>query len=119
MTLNSFFIVYLRAFYSLPTLLQQLGDQAGPAALMAGADARAVVAVKVFVKLDQVAPVRVGLELRRAAVDRPVTVRALQEDAGEAARELGRDLPQRHPLPRAGRALDCVVVAQVMVELLQ
>ena len=37
---------------------------------MAGAEAGAVVAVEVFVEIDQIAPVRVFLELPRAAVDR-------------------------------------------------
>ena len=38
------------------------GDQPRPSGLMAGADARAVIAVEVFVEQDEVAPVRVDLE---------------------------------------------------------
>src|SRR6185436_16040528 len=43
-------------------LLQQLGDEAGPAGLVAGPHAPAVVAVEVFVERDQVLPLRVVLE---------------------------------------------------------
>src|SRR5262245_41884352 len=43
-------------------LFEQLGDQAGPARLMIGANAGAVVAVKIFVKKNQVPPVRIALE---------------------------------------------------------
>ena len=46
----------------------------GPAGLVAGAEAGAVVAVEVLVEQQQVAPVRVGLELLDAAVHRPAAV---------------------------------------------
>ena len=52
----------MKSFKLFSALLQQLGDQAGPAGLMAGAEPGAVVAVEVFVEQDQVAPVRIGLE---------------------------------------------------------
>src|SRR5439155_13445341 len=39
-------------------LLEEFRDQAGPPGLMAGAQARSAVAVKVFVKQNQVAPMR-------------------------------------------------------------
>ena len=41
--------------------VDEVGDDGGPAGLMTGADAGAVVAVEVLVKEDLVAPVRVGL----------------------------------------------------------
>jgi hypothetical protein len=44
--------------------------QAGPSSLVAGADACAIIAIKVFVEEDMVAPVGVGLEFLRAAKDR-------------------------------------------------
>ena len=50
--------------------LDELGHQPGPAGLMAGAQPGTVVAVEVFVEEDVVAPVGIGLEFLRAAIDR-------------------------------------------------
>ena len=52
----------------------QVGDQAGPAGLVRGADAGAGVAMEVLVELQQVVPLRVGLELLDRAVDRAAAV---------------------------------------------
>ena len=60
----------------------------GPAGLMAGAEAGAVVAVEVLVEQDEIAPVRVFLELPRAAVDRPPAVLVAQEDAAPAGAQI-------------------------------
>jgi hypothetical protein len=49
--------------------LNGLGHEPGPAGLVAGAEPGAIVAVEVLVKEDVIAPVGVGLELLRAAVD--------------------------------------------------
>ena len=67
--------------------MYQLRRQRGPAGLMAGAHARAGVAVKVFVERHVVAPARIGLEERLAAEDRPATAILLiaQEDARQPA----------------------------------
>src|SRR5947209_15001560 len=81
----------------LAALLEELGDEAGPARLVARADAGAVVAVEVLVEQNHVAPVRVALELLRVAVDRPAAVPAAQEDPREAPRELGGHLPEGQP----------------------
>src|SRR6516165_6074888 len=53
--------------------LYQAGDHSRPSGLMAGTQARSVVPVEVLVKQDVVAPVRIGLELPRAAVHGPAT----------------------------------------------
>src|SRR5262245_21679731 len=66
-----------------PPLVDQRRHQTGPAGLVAGAEAGAVVAVEVLVKEDQVAPVRVALELLGAAVDRPPSLPVAREDADE------------------------------------
>ena len=71
-----------RPFAAFETLLRRdrreevhgAGDDPGPAGLVARADAGAVVAVEVFEELDAIAPVRVFLELLRAAVHRPAAV---------------------------------------------
>ena len=52
----------------------QVRDQAGPAGLVRGADARAGVAMEVLVELQQVVPLRVGLELLDRAVDGAATI---------------------------------------------
>ena len=54
--------------------VQAAGDQAGPARLVAGAQPGAIVAVEVFMKKDEVAPVRVLLKLPDTAVDRTPAV---------------------------------------------
>ena len=64
-------------------LLHELGEQAGPSRLVACADARAVVAVKIFVKENEVSPVGIGLESLRAAIERPPAVAGAQEDSGQ------------------------------------
>src|SRR5258708_33399220 len=51
--------------------LDQLCDHAGPTGLMAGPEARAVVAVEVLVEQDVILPLGIGLEFLRAAVHRP------------------------------------------------
>src|SRR6185369_13966904 len=58
------------------TTADQVRDQAGPAGLVRSADARAGVAMEVFVELQQVVPLRVRLELLDRAVDRAPTVGA-------------------------------------------
>ena len=69
-----------------PEQVEQRRDEPGPAGLVAGAEPGAVVAVEVLVEEDQVAPVRIVLELRRAAVDRPPPIGVAQERAGQPAR---------------------------------
>src|SRR5215468_7211558 len=56
--------------------VNHLGHQRGPAGLVAGADPRARVAMKVLVEWDVVAPVRVGLEGFIGPKDRTPAVRA-------------------------------------------
>src|SRR5262245_37592528 len=100
-------------------LLKELGDQPGPAGLMAGAEAGAVVAVEVFVEPDEIPPVRVGLKLGDAAVHRPSPIRSAQEDARQASREIGRDVPQGRARTRSGRVLDPQAGTVEVVELLK
>src|SRR5204863_6552190 len=87
---------------SLSGLLQELSDQAGPAGLMACADARAVVAVEVFVKQNEVAPVRIVMIAAVAAVHRTSAVFILEEDARQPARQFGGNFPQRDVAAGAG-----------------
>src|SRR5215468_5131052 len=66
-------------------LLEEFCDQAGPAGLMAGAQARSAVAVKVFVKKNQVAPMRIALEDFASTGDGTAPGAVSQKDADQAA----------------------------------
>src|SRR5947208_2087314 len=100
-------------------LLEELSNKAGPARLVAGADAGAVVAVEVLIEEDQVAPGRIALELRRAAAHGPAAVLSTEEDPGEPPRELGGHRPEvQHPAG-ACRARNLHAVAVEVVELLE
>src|SRR5262245_44459731 len=59
--------------------VHQSRDDAGPPGLMTGAEAGAVVAVEVLVEEDEIPPVRIVLELLRAAVDGATAIFVLQE----------------------------------------
>ena len=62
---------------------------------------------------------RIGLQLWFMAEHGAVAVGVLQENARQAARQLGRDLLDGEVLARSGRAFHLEIVAVVMVELLQ
>jgi hypothetical protein len=82
----------------LAVFLQQHGDQAGPAGLVAGAQAIAVIAMKIFIEQDQLAPVRVRQEQRLVAVERAAALLDAQEEADQAVGQVVGDLRQRHHL---------------------
>jgi hypothetical protein len=107
------------AITPLPCLLQEFGDQCRPAGLMTGAQTDSSVAVEILVKEDQVTPVRVALVPLRRAGRRARPIRTSQEQIGEPPRQFCRDLTQREPVARAGRALYSEVVAVVVMESLQ
>src|SRR5262245_30955333 len=96
--------------------MDQPADEAGPARLMAGAQAGAVVAVEVLVEQDQVAPVRIGLEFSSAAVYGASALLVAQERTREPLGDFSRDLEQGHALPGARRTLHGEVVAVEGVE---
>ena len=79
---------------SLPILLDQFRHQGGPAGLVAGADAGAVVAVEVFMERDEVAPMGIVLEFFRAAEDRPAAMLVAQKYARQALRNFAGDCPR-------------------------
>src|SRR6266516_5902456 len=60
-------------------LLKQLRHHAGPSRLMAGADAAAIVAMKVLVEENQILPVRIMLELVRSPMNGAQPVPVAQE----------------------------------------
>src|SRR2546427_3350262 len=100
-------------------LLEQVRHQSRPAGLMARANTGAVVAVEVFVQPDKISPVRVGLELGDASVDRSSPIRPAQENTGQTSGEVSRYVPEGRALTRSGRALDLEAGAVEVVELLK
>src|SRR5262249_60394140 len=108
-----------RGIFPPAALLRGLGPDPGPAGLMARADPGAVVAVEVLVEEHEVAPVRVVLEFLGTAVDRPPPVTSAQKDAGQAAGQLGRDLPEIESVRRARRKRDLQGIAVEVMELLE
>ena len=85
---------------------EQQRHGAGPAGLVAGADAGAVVAVEVLVEQQQVAPVGIGLELLGPAEHGAAPVRVARERARQAPPISPATSLQVHLAARAGRALD-------------
>ena len=71
-----------------PKQVEQGRDQTGPSRLMAGAEPRAVVTVEVLVKQDQIAPMRIVLELGGAAVNRPPPVWCRAGKCSDSRREI-------------------------------
>src|SRR6476469_10571318 len=94
-------------------------DDAGPAGLMAGAEASAVVPMEIFVKENQIAPVRVLLKFLGAAVDRPPTVFVLEKDIRQPSCYVLCYLVQVHLPPGAGWAFDSELVSEIQVVLHQ
>ena len=58
------------------------GDYPGPSGLVARSYARPIVRVKVFVKQDEIAPVRVFLKFFGSPIHRPFAIFVTQEDIG-------------------------------------
>src|SRR5215471_7227095 len=95
------------------------GDDAGPAGLVAGTEARSVVAVEVLVEEYVGAPQRIFLEHLNPAVDGTPAAGVPEKNAAQPPCELLCDLIEGHLLARSRRALDREVVAVVPVVLVQ
>ena len=102
-----------------PVLLDQFRDQGRPAGLMAGTDAGAVVAVKIFVERDEIAPMIITLEFFRPAEDRPAAGVVTQKDPRQTLRDLAGHIPEIRQPARTRRAFDFIIVAQKEVKFLQ
>src|SRR5271170_1763965 len=77
------------------------------------------VAVEVFVKENQVSPMRVCLELLQFAEYRATALFVTQKDVCHPARQLPRYVPQRSHVSRSSRKLNLEIVTQIVVKLLQ
>src|ERR1700681_4549691 len=86
----------------LAALLQQLGDEGGPAGLVAGAHACAVVPVEIFIEQGIVLKVRIGLVFFVSAKNRPPALVVAQEDSRKTPRKLSRHLAQGNAHPGDG-----------------
>lgn len=98
--------------------LKQLGDESGPAGLMASAEPLASLSVKILVEQEAVAKMRILLELAVVAEDGSLAVRVAEEQFCQAIGDLVADGFQREILPRSGWALDKKIVAVVVMKLL-
>ena len=107
----------LRLSFSI--LLNQFGDQGGPAGLMAGADTGAVIAMETFVKWDEIAPVRVVLKFLGAAENRSATVFIAQKDICEPLGNVSGGLPEIDHSAGVGGTLDFVLIAVEKMKFLQ
>src|SRR5215212_2479360 len=99
--------------------VDEVGDDGGPAGLMTGADAGAVVAVEVLVKEDVVAPVRVCLHHLGRAEDRATAIGSALEDRNQAARDIIGNLVEGKMLAGAGRILHLKIVAKATMQIAQ
>src|SRR5208282_3493640 len=99
----------LLAFAGLSALLHQLRDYAGPSGLVACSNSGSRIAVEVLMKQNQVAPVRIGLELFEIAEHRPAAFFIAKKNVRHAARQFSRHSPQGHHLSRSGWKLNLEV----------
>src|SRR5580704_2357139 len=95
-----------------------IGDQPGPAGLMGGAEARAVIPVEVLAEHQVVPPGRIA-EQFDAAEAGPAPVRPGREDRDEPVLEIGSDLAEGLLAARARRVLDRELVPEELVVALQ
>src|SRR5713101_4782908 len=87
------------------------GDDSRPASLVTGAEAGPVVAVKVLVKQDEIAPVRVLLERTCSAIDGSPAAFVLEEGVRKSAGDLFGDLIQVQVPSGARRTLDGEIIS--------
>jgi hypothetical protein len=100
-------------------VLKQIGNQSRPPRLVTCSQAASVVTVKIFEEKQQVAPVRIALELFERSVHRATSLAVAQEDANQSALQFNADLLQVHPASGARRTLHSKTVTQEAVELPQ
>src|SRR5215470_14419088 len=104
---------------SLAALLDQLGHQSGPTGLMARSYARTIVAMKVFIKWNEVPPLPIVLKEFLIPTHRTAPITSAQKDTDQPPRDLRGHLPQVGFCPRMRRALHFEVLTIIMVKLLE
>src|SRR6266446_1989750 len=103
----------------LTALFDQFCDETGPAGLMASADPGAIVAVKVFVEKDEIAPVRIALKKLGAARHGPAALRIAEKNVNEPPGNFGGYLPKIGFGAGMRGALDFEIFAVVVVKFLE
>ncbi len=96
--------------------LDQFGNQACPAGLVARPQPSAVVSVEVLVEQDVILPLRTGLELLRASIHRRPARLIAQEASSQPIGNFSCHFKQIHHFARAGRTLNPEVVAAIEIE---
>src|SRR5258708_1990065 len=86
---------------------------------MTRAETRTVVAVKVFVEQNVIAPVGVGLKLLGAPIHRPATILVAHKGCGKPIGDLVAHLKEVQHVAGSGWTLNLKTVAVVGVELQQ
>ena len=76
-------------------LIDEVGDEAGPAGLMRSATAAAIVAVKVLEEQDVVLEIRIGLELFIASEDGAPSIGTALKELQQTPAQFVADLIQR------------------------
>src|SRR4029453_12950647 len=74
----------------------KLGDDTGPARLVAGSKACAIVTVEIFVEQDVIFPLWIGLKFLRTSVHRPPAGPISQKDPGQPIGDFPCHLEQVH-----------------------
>src|SRR6516225_4488110 len=87
----------------------QRRHEPGPSGLMTGADAGAIVAVKIFVEQQVIPPIGIALELLGAAELWPPAGLVAEEDPGQPVGDLPGDVKQVLRVAGSSRALDSEV----------
>src|ERR1700756_4656387 len=109
----------LGQLHFLAALLNKLGDQSRPSGLVARSDAGAIVAVKVLMEIDEVAPVWIVLKFLEPAIDRPMSIFGTQKNSRQSTRNLRGPLPQRGLPARTGRQLNREAVPVKVMKFLE
>lgn len=98
---------------------QDLGDQASPAGLMAGATAAAGVAMEIFVEWNQIAPMRIFVKKFIGAEERAIAILIPQENVSQSVGQFVSDFANGLQLARARWTfnLKCVaIIAMILAE---
>ena len=103
----------------LANLLEELGDEGRPPGLVRRSKSGARIAMKILVKEEQIAEMRVALELLDGTVKGTASVRIRSENGDQPARKVARDLPERGEFAGTRREFDAIPIAEKEVEVLQ
>jgi len=74
--------------------MHRTGDDSRPAGLVTCAEASPIVAMKIFIKQNFIAPVLIFLKLASGAIDWPFAILVFQKDASETTCDFLGDLVQ-------------------------